>query len=315
MQTNQSSLYTHPCLQTHPVCQQNLRGCRPTIEHRPQIIFLIFGFVHLLIGILVLFCSMDVKEYKVRYDDKCGLNANHTTGTAEVVFNNSAHSGIFYLYYELDDFYQPFFRIISSFSYSPLRGNYEQNPIDCELLQDEFDQTMVPCGLLSMSFFTDRYTIQNANFTETKIAWDHEKGNLFKPPNSEYPLSARWMKDPAIETYFPGETMNEHFIVWMRISPHPKIRKLYARADNGIPENVVATVSCDYSYNIFKGERYLVLVHPGGLGHKNIILGALNISMFVICLVFTGIFALFGKMRKNKVVYHKHINHYDQNEL
>ncbi|OHS97266.1 cell cycle control protein [Tritrichomonas foetus] len=292
--------YSHPCLQSHPICQQNLRGCRPTLEHRPQIIFIIFGLLHLIIGILILFCSRDVVEYKMRYDDKCGLSENRTTGSTILEFDNPASSAKFYMYYELHDFYQSHFRFANSYSKSQIRGNYVEDTNDCDPIRSEYTETMVPCGLMSQYFFTDYYQVLNGDFSDEKIAWNHEKGNLYKMPNDEYPESARWMKDSSISRNFPNETMNEHFMVWMRLSPHKTFRKLFAISQNGIPQNAQVQVSCDYPYTNFHGERFVVFMKLGGLGGENLLLGILNIVMCAITIIFTVAFLMMKKQRQRR---------------
>lgn len=76
-QKSKNSIYAYPGRQTHPICQQKLRGCRPTLDHNPTDIFIFFAIIHLVMGILSICLDHTVKEYIVRYDDKCKLSVNY----------------------------------------------------------------------------------------------------------------------------------------------------------------------------------------------------------------------------------------------
>ena len=181
-----------------------------------------------------------------------------------------------------------------------------------------------PCGLFATYFFTDYYQPSQTGFSDEKIIWDHEMNNLFKKPNSKYTESQRWMSSSSVvsliqsktdsddsdETkydglqfsdFFPGETQNEHFIIWMRTSHHPHFKKLFMKfnssknAEEGketkIHQNLEVTVSCNYDNRIFGGKRYLVLTKPNvSLGGKNIVLAGINFGTFALLLIFSIIF-------------------------
>lgn len=265
-----NSIYVHPCLQTHPICQQTLRSCRPTIEHRPYVFLGIFAALHLGMGIFAICSNRIVKQYKVRYDDLCNLSSEHPSGTTIIHFDNEALKDTIYLYYELHDYYQTYFRNwLTRYEHSQL----EELPRVCQKYQDPQDAPLIPCGVLFTNFFTDYYAPLNANFTERGIAWDHDYDDIFDTDGITNHTTSN-------SSLFPRDSLNEHFIVWMRLSGHSTFRKLFAKANDGVPPNVTVKVYCNYSYNIYHGERYLVLLRPGPLGGKTWVLAMFN---FIIC--------------------------------
>lgn len=337
----------YKCLLTHPACQQTLRGCRPTLDHRPRMFFLFYSFFHLACGILVIATSLSVKEYKVRYDDKCfPSNSKSNLGSnVTVTFDNPELTGNVYLYYELEGFYQSHFRFTQSFSADQMQGRYLDTSDDCDPVSLSYyksdekaqkegplsrfydaEDLPAPCGLFPTYFFTDYYRPSQNGFSDEKIIWDHEMNNLFKKPNSKYSEKQRWMQSSSVVSliqsnsdsndnsdykntfdslkfsdFFPGETQNEHFIIWMRTSHHPRFKKLFMKfnstknkeegKETKIKENLEVTVSCNYDNRIFGGKRYLVLTKPNiSMGGNNIVLAIINFGLFLLLFIFSIIF-------------------------
>jgi hypothetical protein len=169
-------------------------------------------------------------------------------------------------------------------------GKYDREPTSCSPLTEVDDTTVFPCGLLPYYFFTDSFKVEpEGAFVENEIAWKGEVGNLFKEPSKEYTDVRRWLLE--LGDRFPGETINEHFVVWMRITKDSNFRKLWARAavDSLGPQLDVA-VNCTYSYDVFAGERKLVLMKMGGMGGKNIFITIVNFLLFALCGGFALIF-------------------------
>lgn len=342
---------SHQCLLTHPACQQTLRGCRPTLDHRPRMFFLFCSLFHLACGILLITTSLSVKQYKVRYDDKCFPSDSESKlgQNVTVEFDNPELSGNVYLYYELDGFYQTHFRFMSSFSADQMQGRYVEKTDSCDPVSlkyyssnekkekegrlSRFVNTTdlpAPCGLFTTFFFTDFYWPESNGFSDENIIWEHEMNNLFKKPNSKYSLSQKWMESSSVVTliptkdgsdqdnidpsnfenlkfsdFFPGQTQNEHFIVWMRTSHHPHFRKLFMKFNGTkneeegrspkIPEKLKVTVACNYDHSVFDGKRYLVLVKPNvSMGGNNTVLAGINFGTFAILLIFSIVFYLLG---------------------
>lgn len=282
-----NSIYAYPHRQTHPICQQKLRGCRPTFEHNPREIFIFFAILHLVMGILAICLDHDVKEYKVRYDDKCQLSNHNSTGTADIYLTNPELTGELFFYFEIHDYYQTFFMMSRKYSLRHLR-KFRNSENGCNL--DPDDNSNVSCSIIERTFFRDTYEFLNANFSESNISWRHE-------PNME--------GDTSYNSTHPK--INQHFVVWMRVAAHPYFRKLYAKTINGCPANLHVKVNCYYSYKYFNGERYIVLVQPSGLGGKSWILAIFNFILFAVIVVFIVTFEvtkyLNEKRSKNRDIF------------
>lgn len=281
---NKNHVYLYHCCQNSPLCQQNLRGCRQTFNHRPTPFFAFFSFLHMLIGILCICLTNDVKEYKIRYDDKCQLSEDKPFGKADVQFANPKLEGNLFFYFELHDYYQTFFFNSPDLSLKKLRKLEDYIDL-CESVPNT--NLTIECRDFESFYFKDSFELLNSSFDESDISWRYERGNLYK--SGEF--------DNATQ-----RILHEHFMVWMRVSPNPDFRKLYARSKNGCPANLHVKVNCLYSYNFYKGKRYIVLLKPSGLGGRTWVLATFNLILFAILVVFIIIFEVsrFLNIRKMK---------------
>jgi hypothetical protein len=79
---------------------------------------------------------------------------------------------------------------------------------------------------LPITFFSDYYSLNDKAgvFTHTEIAWANEPGNLYKPvaEPEKSPKEGRHLLQH--KELFPNETMNEHFMVWMRLAKSAHFR-------------------------------------------------------------------------------------------
>jgi hypothetical protein len=277
------------CLLTHPICQQDLRACRTSTEENPSTLFIIFSVLHLCLGLVIILCGVQSQTWTQRYDELCGFPDNET-GNADFDFDlGSVVEGRFFIYYELDGFRQNHFRLRQSFSADQLLGKYVEKPAACDPLADLNGTTLFPCGLLPINFFSDYYSIDEEGgvFADTGIAWAKEPGNLYKPAvdPEKYPQEGRHLLQSA--KLFPNETMNEHFMVWMRLAKSGHFRKLWAHSvSEKVGPIVHVAVQCNFPHSMFTGQRSLVLVKVGGLGGRNLFLGIANFGIAGMCLVF-----------------------------
>jgi hypothetical protein len=216
---------------------------------------------------------MKVLEY--RYDQNSSL---------QFTFNlTDWHSERLYFYYKLRGFQHNHFRFLNSYSSVQMLGEYDSDPETCSPLRQYPDsQDLMPCGLLPNYFFNDTFSFSDPRFDSHGITWQNEIGNLFKSPSIEYENARRPLREWAIE----NETLNPHFIVWMRIAKGSEFRKLWAKAE-GVQNltNLTVNVTRNFPNASFAGERWIVLVRPGGLGGQNYFLGMANLVMAVICAI------------------------------
>lgn len=284
-QKTKYSIYVHPYRQTNPICQQTLRGCRPTFDHHPTSFFIVFAFIHLFIGVISICLTNEIQEYKVRYDDKCNLSEENPRGQADIYFDNPPLQGNLFFYFELHDFYQTYFLLSKTFSVNSLRGKFVDFPIQCERNSSNETLPLYPCGIIEKTFFSDYYVFLNNNFSESDISWRYEKRTVHENNTSD-------------NTY---KSLNEHFTVWMRLSAHKDFRKLYAKSSNGCSSRLHIQAHCTYSYNLYHGNRYVVLLKPNGLGGRSYILAIFNFIFLAANILFIIIFETSKYLKEKKL--------------
>jgi hypothetical protein len=293
--------------------QQKLPGWRPvpTITST-TIIFLCFGVVFIVLGIIILVFSNKIVEVSYRYDDKCpGLIKQFGNCTIKLHIEKKMEKKIM-IYYQLNGFYQNHRRYVKSKSDDQLNGKdinlaqmkdsqdcdpaitnkqmnksfsyYDGSPLDP-------DDVAVPCGLIAKSYFNDHFT----NWTyfdrhgdkipfepnEKNIAWKADKELKYSNGKN---LSKQWI-----------DMTDEHFIVWMRPAGLPNFRKLWGRIDNmDLDENTDVNVTIDDNFDVssFNGKKYLILSTVNAFGGKNSFLGISYIVLGGISIILAVVFII-----------------------
>lgn len=237
------------------------------------IITFIIGFLLLSIGFILRFYSRNLQTYKIRYDQIC----KNSSLSCNITFHiNQDLKGNVAILYKLAGYYQNHRRIFNSKNYEQLSGKYIKSYSDlssCSPAISKDDSSKpndlyIPCGLMALSFFTDHYKWMNssvANFSDESISQISDR-KLFKSVNSQYKNGIRILIN---NTDFPGETTNEHFIVWMRAAAMPDFLKIFAKCSNCvIPKgNYQIEVQMHYPESMFHGNRYVYLVSSGKFGN------------------------------------------------
>lgn len=101
--------FPEDCSLTHPICQQDLKACRPTLDVRPKFAFIFFAVYFLGVSVLLYIGGVSCVEYIERYDDKCNGNE-----PIEVSFDIKEElSGNVYFYYQLEKILSESFSISS----------------------------------------------------------------------------------------------------------------------------------------------------------------------------------------------------------
>jgi hypothetical protein len=304
--------------------QQKLPAWRPVPTIGTTIaIFLCFGIVFIIIGIIVLMYSKEIFERTILYaptpdcpetQKKCYINFEITEDI----------SGKIMFYYQLTNFYQNHRRYVKSKSNDQLLGKdltIDQIRTDCEpiltnkdleianltsfnnrniKLKD--DDVAFPCGLIAKSFFNDTYVIKpaaagkpeenpNAPITinENGIAWAADLELKYKLPENKTLWDKMWMN-----------TTDEHFVVWMRPAGLPDFRKLWGRIDGLKKGNYVLEITNNYSTKIFNGTKSVVLSTVNAFGGKNTFLGVSYIVVGGICILMAIGFFIGDRIQKDK---------------
>ena len=271
----------------------------------------ISGGIFLIIGIVILILSNQIKEIEIRYDNnpeciigqRCNINFSIKEEMQENVF----------VYYRLKNFYQNHRRYIKSKSYKQLKGEIlSEDDIknDCEpivLNKDLYEGIRSinetnpnnildpegvahPCGLIAKSYFNDTYELkkqtgdENIQISDEGIAWSIDKKKFKNSPN----INIQWTN-----------VEKERFIVWMRPAALPDFRKPWGKIDKTLKKGeYILTIENNYPVKSFKGEKYFILSTVNALGGKNYFLAILYFVVGGISIA-AGILFYFGHKRYN----------------
>ena len=257
-----------------PLCQQELRACRPSLTSYPTTFAIAFSLVHVLLAVFIACISFGWQEIRIRYDNVCESGQKCT-----LEFNTSfTLNPPVYIYYELDGFIQNHYRFRQSIDYKQLSGQYVTDGAKCEpkVNFNNSSTIMAPCGLRAYYTWTDVYTMPDSWDAVTKnITWEHEIGNLYRELSDKYTDSQRWMK--SIPEY-EDEVMSDKFAIWMRTSPRPHFKKLYARLNGPVKAGShKIDVDLNFGKDIYSGKRYIVMNTLSKAGGRNLTLIGVNI--------------------------------------
>ena len=263
--------------------QQKMFGWRPlpTISCI-TIIFVCFAIFFIIMGIIILVFTAQVKELKYKYypcqKDPC--NSDETE--INININEDMKKPVM-VYYQVDGIIQNHRFYMDSKSDKQLKG--EEVSLDdlkkdkiCEsaLTVEQMEENMWhhhrwwgnengdlsgdslanPCGLISKTYFND-------DFSE----WHLDTEELFTEEEEEEKIA--YQSD--IDTY-EGAKDNEHLLAWMRTSPFSNPRKLWGRINRDIKQGSTLNVKIELKYN-FGGSRYIILSTRNIFGGKSMFLG------------------------------------------
>ena len=314
MAENQDKIYER--LKNSKFKQQKLPGWRPvpTITST-TIIFICFGVVFIILGIVILLFSNRIVEIKKEYDNLANCEIN-TNCTMKIEIEEDMDRTIM-IYYQLNGFYQNHRRYVKSKSDTQLNGKTMtleemQSTQDCDpVLTNEqmgfkegdksitnktlnMKELAVPCGLIAKSFFNDRFVDwkvngENITVNEKDIAWKADKELKYKNTNN---MDMQWI-----------DLTDEHFIVWMRPAGLPNFRKLWGRIENvDLKKNDVVTLTIINNYDVtkFDGKKFLILSTVNIFGGKNTFLGISYIVLGAICIILSIIFIIGYNVHQQK---------------
>jgi hypothetical protein len=130
---------------------------------------------------------------------------------------------------------------------------------------------------MAVSFFNDSYDLFTPlNFSDVGIALSADRRDRFAPLSPLYTDGVRHLRR---HTAFPGETTNEHFIVWMHAAAFASFRKLYSRCDDCAIPSGNFSIAVASRYPADTGERWLVLAATGRLGSRSLVLPLASLAL------------------------------------
>ncbi len=272
---------------------------------------LITGILFLIIGIIVLLLSQEIKEFKIRYDnieqcDNALSDKQSKECTLQIKLDSDFNSTVM-VYYQLENFFQNHRRYIKSRSINQLKGkNLSKGQIkdDCDPIITNEDLGRInsvggkkleptepanPCGLIAKSFFNDSFKLYKNNkeiTIESKgIAW---KNDIKRFKRAEDYKKIQWI-----------DVEDERFIVWMRPAGLPTFRKLWGKIKMTLEKGEYdLVIENNYPVKSFKGKKSFVLSTVNGLGGKNNFLGIAYIVVGGFSIIMSAVF-WFGYKRYN----------------
>jgi hypothetical protein len=254
--------------------QQKMFGWRPlpTISCI-TIIFVCFAIFFIIMGIIILVFTAQVKEIKHKYYPL----ERYPNGNKIVININEDMKKPVMVYYQIDGIIQNHRFYMDSKSDKQLKGE-KVSPDDlkkdkiCESAftegeinnypgyesSDSDDNKLAePCGLIFKTYlFNDQFN-----------AWELDGHSLAEELEVE---GIAYQSD--IETY-EGVKDDEHFLVWMRPSPFSNPRKLWGRINKDIKQNSKLEVTFTELKHYYGGNKYIILSTRNIFGGKSMFLG------------------------------------------
>jgi hypothetical protein len=249
------------------------------------ILSFLIGIFSLAYGLFLSLSSSHLSSHRIRYDNVC----EESSTVCIVNFTISeGMTGPIVLLYELANFHQNHRRMYNSKSYPQLAGEYAQgaqlsgcSPVIYADPREDDSSLYLPCGSMALSFFNDSFNFLNttsATFREDDIALSIDRRDRYRPLNSHYSKGIRHLLN---HSDFPGETMNEHFMVWMRASAFPTFLKLYARCENCELPIGTYSILVKRNYPQYEGgERYLIVAETSIVGSRFVMLPIASFVLF-----------------------------------
>lgn len=189
--------------------QQTMKAYKPVPTVKSAaIIFTVLGIIFIIVGSVLLYYSLQIKEYREQYDDKgdCKKTKDGNSKSCSVSFNvDEKMDGPVYFYYQLDNFYQNHRRYVKSKSSDQLKGNkisestakldcdpivymedlgftaetlnaisqkYNLNELWSEDDAGSKDIVAYPCGKIAQTFFNDTFEMLDGDGNKVKIEED-----------------------------------------------------------------------------------------------------------------------------------------------
>ncbi|KAL6781100.1 hypothetical protein ACKKBG_A09825 [Auxenochlorella protothecoides x Auxenochlorella symbiontica] len=294
--------------------QQRLRGWSPILHARnAELYFLAVGVFCLALGIPILVASLNVVEYKARYD-LAGVFADLDSNNQQELLWGAGDEGVLvmveievtkrmtapiYVVYELDSMFQNYRRYVRSFDPDNMHDGLAANKSGVSACEPFTYITgapdaafpnqgaILPCGQISQSLFNDTFELsarrrggaaaRELPINSSDIAWASDREHLYGPVNAE-----NFNTVPALRGgrgVFAPLNQDQHWMVWQRPAAQAQAQKLYGRIDSDLEADMIVTVLVYNRYNTygFQGAKSLILTTNSWVGGKNVFLGSVYI--------------------------------------
>lgn len=176
--------------------QQQLKSWAPKFGVNGHIaIYFVVALLFIPLGEYFRGVSNSIKKYSVQYDGDgtsstytdCKIDEANADSSCTITMSfDEDVSGPFYLYYEIDHFYQNHRRYVKSVNTEQMMGSnldYDSLESDCYPITSNGSMILNPCGLIANTFFNDVITISpGSDYTldTDGIAWSYDEDIKFK---------------------------------------------------------------------------------------------------------------------------------------
>ena len=255
--------------------QQKMFGWRPlpTISCI-TIIFVSFAIFFIIMGIIILVFTAQVKEMKYKYYPLEKYPNGHII---DININVEMKKPVM-VYYQVDGAIQNHRFYMDSKSDKQLKGEEAVSLDDlkkdkiCEFAQtiddihwqkktdNSFNDIANPCGLIAKTYINDHF-----------IDWELDGDEIKEEELEEEDIAYQSDLD-TYKNIKENDELGEHFLVWMRPSPFSNPRKLWGRINKDINQNSNLKVKFT-PQNDYGGSRYLILSTRNIFGGKSMFLG------------------------------------------
>ena len=285
--------------------QQKLVGWRPVPTLScVTIIYLSFAVFFIIVGILILVFTSQLKEVKIRYDTFCNESI-HDNCSITFSIEEKMTKPIM-IYYQIDEFSQNHRVYMDSKSNKQLNGEEvskedleKSGECDNMVLNKDIgvyylnpDDVAYPCGLMARSYFRDRYLDWQINGKEINVTVENiaYKSDKKKYEKIGYNEEKHWIN-----------MTDEHFMIWMRPSPFSNPRKLWGIIEEeDIEAGSMVTFTIENN-NYVTYKKYIILSTRNVFGGKSAFLGMFYIIFGILCLIASIIVIIsFSSFHKKK---------------
>lgn len=246
--------------------------------------YLVLAFILILFGSIMLGMALNIKDHRIRYDNKwqgAGTSCTINFRVDETIKDP-------YIYYELENFYGNHRNFVKSLSYSQLRADTTSSESTCSPIEENEDVSNPllaldgstlnndgdanPWGLIAKYHFSDVFaleetspTAQTINIDSFKISHSVDRNSRFKRPKNN--RSIQYV-----------DTGDEHLMVWYQTDAFPDFIKLYGKLGSDLEsgKDYKITITNNWVYfSQFEIKKYVYFSEANAFGGNNVTFGVL----------------------------------------